>query len=125
MHLGMAEEYIKENTEIWEQGKEAEEMLSEKLMIIEMLEKDLVMYRKQNEELDERVLQLEKLVKLIENKRSNAGTSNVSNASNKSREAEQSLQKYIVLFNESQTKLAQAEKRIQTIQTESRKTSPV
>ena len=102
---------------MWDKAKDAEETLAEKLLIIEMLEKDLSIARKQNAELDERVVQLEKLVKMLESKRSNNSTSNVSNTSAKSREAEQSLQKYITLYNESQAKLAQLERQVHTLET--------
>ena len=47
-HLATAEDYIKQNSEIWEKAGEAYEILPEKEAIIEMLKKDLELYRRQN-----------------------------------------------------------------------------
>lgn len=61
-HLASAEEFIQQNTEAWEKAAEAVELLPEKDAIIDMLKKDLEIYRKQNEELDARVVQMEKII---------------------------------------------------------------
>jgi chromosome segregation ATPase len=71
-HLATAEEYIKQNAELWAKANEAYELLPEKLQIIDMLKKDLEMTRKQNKELDERIVQLEKLVEMMENRKTSA-----------------------------------------------------
>lgn len=101
-HLSIAEDYIKQNSEIWEKSKEAEETLEEKLHIIDLLKRDLEMARSQNKELHDRTEQLEKLIEKMELKRSEAGSSQVSS---KSKETEHKLENYIKMYNESQAKL--------------------
>lgn len=101
-HLSIAEDYIKQNSEIWEKSKEAEETLEEKLHIIDLLKRDLEMARSQNKELHDRTEQLEKLIEKMELRRSEAGSSQVSS---KSKETEHKLENYIKMYNESQAKL--------------------
>lgn len=47
-HLANAEDYIRQNGEIWEKANESAEVLPEKLALIEMLKKDLETSRNQN-----------------------------------------------------------------------------
>ena len=122
-HLRNAEDYIKQNAEMWTKATEAYEILPEKLQIIEMLKKDLEMTRAQNKELNDRIIQLEKLIEMMENRKSSSQVHAPASSNTKVTELEQSLNNYKRLYNEAQSKYSDAVKEINTLKVTNQKLS--
>jgi len=122
-HLRNAEEYIKQNGEMWTKATEAYEILPEKLQIIEMLKKDLEITRAQNKELNDRIIQLEKLIEMMENRKSSSQVQAPAASESRVAELEQSLANYKKLYSEAQNKYANAVKEINTLKVSNQKIS--
>ena len=86
-----------------------------------MLKKDLELVRAQNRELNDRIVQLEKLIEMMENRKSSSQAPVVSDT--KVHELEQSLNNYKRLYNEAQSKYANAAKEITTLKVSNQKIS--
>jgi chromosome segregation ATPase len=108
---------------MWTKATEAYEVLPEKLQIIEMLKKDLEMTRAQNKELNDRIIQLEKLVEMMENRKSSSQVQAPAVSDTRVTELEQSLNNYKRLYNEAQNKYTAAVKEISTLKVSNQKLS--
>jgi len=108
---------------MWTKATEAYEILPEKLQIIEMLKKDLEITRAQNKELNDRIIQLEKLIEMMENRKSSSQVQAPAASESRVAELEQSLANYKKLYSEAQNKYANAVKEINTLKVSNQKIS--